>query len=325
MPVEQDNDTSATPLKRGYVAPRSLRDYIAECHTTDLPRTVTAACVDLVVGWLAAVLGGAVLLQAPPLVGVPVFALGCVVVARQLRALECLVHEGSHFNWSRSRRATNDVLVRLLASAPTGASIAEYRTGHLLHHGKFGTAEDPDWERYQELSIESIDRTRLGRFCTAMAARMFRYQLGWMRTVRTNPMQAVEPLGWPLVLIALPLLPFAGWRAAVAAAACWLVGYVVVLPVVRFIGESSEHSFRDSDTVFDATITNTGRFQRLLIHPHNDGYHTVHHMWPGVPYYNLRRLHLTLMAEDADCYASRLRYRTRILESPRRGAEFVQQ
>jgi fatty acid desaturase len=324
VPVEQAN-SSAIPLKRGYVAPRSMRDFIAECHTTNLPRAVTAACADLLVGWLAAVLGGIALVHSPLVVGIPVFVIGGVVTARQLRALECLVHEGSHYNWTRSRRVTNDVLVRLLASAPTGAAIAEYRASHLLHHGKFGTAQDPDWERYQELSIESIDRTRLGPFCAALAGRLVRYQLGWMRTVRANPMQLVEPLAWPLLLIALPLLPVLGWRVAVAAAACWLLGYVVVLPVVRFIGESSEHSFSDSDTVFDATITNTGWWQRLLIHPHNDGYHTVHHMWPGVPFYNLRRLHLELMAEDASCYASRLRYRTRILESPRRGAEFVRQ
>lgn len=48
----------------------------------------------------------------------------------------------------------------------------------------------------------------------------------------------------------------------------------------------------------------------------NDGFHTVHHMWPGVPHHALRLLHATLLTEDAAGYAARLRNRTSVLQSP---------
>ena len=85
-----------------------------------------------------------------------------------------------------------------------------------------------------------------------------------------------------------------------------------------FVGESGEHAYRGTTTVFEATVSSLGLAQRLMFHPHGDGYHTVHHMWPGVPHFRIGRLHRVLIERDPE-FAARLRFRTRVLEDVRTG------
>lgn len=144
-------ETCERAYRRGYSPPAHLRGAIASAHKRRLWLTALAAIADNAVA-MALVTGGALAVRtfAAP---IAILALAVVVIAtgRQLRALECLVHEASHFNWSCRYRRMNDVLGFLLAGLPTGASVRDYRTSHLLHHGRFGTADDPDFAQYQEL------------------------------------------------------------------------------------------------------------------------------------------------------------------------------
>jgi len=124
---------------------------------------------------------------------------------------------------------------------------------------------------------------------------------------------------WAVILIALPSGLIWGLPSALIGAGIWGAGFYLMLPVVRFLGECNEHIYAGQDTVFGATVSNIGLVQRILIHPHGDGYHTVHHMWPGVPHHQIRKLHRRLVTGSPDGYAVRLRYRTRFLETPARG------
>jgi fatty acid desaturase len=198
-------------------------------------------------------------------------------------ALECLVHEASHFNWSRYHRRVNDLLSFVLAAAPTGARIADYRSSHLKHHGRFGTDDDPDRERHKELDLEALPRHSLVAFGGGLPRRFPAYQRGWLSAFGVTPAIAALPFLWAVAFVALPGWWIGGARTAVSAYVAWLLAYLFFLPVIRFVGESSEHIYRQASTVFDATISNLGRLQRVVFHPHGDGYHTVHHMWPGVP------------------------------------------
>jgi fatty acid desaturase len=305
--------------RRGYTTPAHMREDIKAAHQTDPWRTAAAALLDQAVIIAACAVSGW-LLSSRPAFGVPVAIVAAILVGRQLRALENLVHEGSHFNWSRKRRALNDLLATALAAFPTGAQLSGYRESHLRHHGAFGTAEDPDRQRYRELDLEALDRTSWGAFASGMISRLPAYQRTWWRdSLQAAPVIALLPLAWGILFAFVPTWALLGLPAGLGAAAVWLLGFVAALPILRFIAEASEHVYSDADTVFDATVSNLGTVQRALIHPHNDGYHTIHHMWPGVPHHRLARLHRRLMAGDPE-YAARLRWRSGILVTPARGA-----
>jgi len=304
---------AARPYKRGYTTPTQLRTSIADAHRTKLWLTTVTAVADcLSVAGLALAATWAV--QALPIAAAVILCvLSAVVIGRQLRALECLVHEASHFNWSRSHRRVNDILASLLAGLPTGAKIENYRASHLLHHGRFGTADDPDLARYRQLNVEGLRRTSIRSFAWDLLIRLPRYQLGWVQTIKSSPLVYAAPFVWCTAIITVPAFFAFGSQGAIEGSAIWLAAYLFALPVIRFIGEASEHVYSTTRTVFDATISNLGFLQRHLIHPHNDGYHTIHHMWPGVPHHQLRRLHKQLMIADEN-YAKRLRRRTRIIQ-----------
>ena len=50
----------------------------------------------------------------------------------------------------------------------------------------------------------------------------------------------------------------------------WLLGYALVLPVIRMIGEAGEHRYLAGDTVFNATISNLGWAHKWIVHPHGE-------------------------------------------------------
>ncbi|MGC0339098.1 fatty acid desaturase family protein [Streptomyces sp. SLBN-8D4] len=322
-PSAADARTGATarpaeekPYRKGYRLPPGLRDEIAAAHRTRPALTVACALTDVVTALAAAVVCAWLLTALNPLVSIPAAIAGCLFIARQLRALENLTHEASHYNWSRHHRRWNDVLGWLLSGLPTGGRLSAYRESHLRHHGRFGTSEDPDRRRYAELDLEALRRTSVWAFASSVAVRITRYQIGWLREVKTDLFATAGVLLWSVVCATLPSALLVGPGTGVLSGVLWLVSAFVVLPVLRLIAESDEHIYSDCDTVFDATITNVGFVQRVLIHPHADGYHTVHHLWPGIPHHSLRRVHTTLMTQDPD-YGRRIRMRQRLLETPR--------
>ncbi|MET8810495.1 fatty acid desaturase family protein [Streptomyces sp. NPDC004549] len=307
------------PYRKGYRLPAALRSEIAAAHRTRPVLTAGCAALDVLIAVLVAVASGWALVWMSLWAALPLALLGCLVVARQLRALENLTHEASHYNWARHHRRWNDVLGFLLVGLPTGGRLAAYRESHLRHHGRFGTSDDPDRRRYAELDLEGLRRSSAAAFTASVLARAVRYQLGWVREVGSDLSVTAAMLVWSAVFVALPAWLGAGLPGAVAAEVLWLVSVFVVLPVLRLVAEADEHVYSDSDTVFDATISNVGLMQRVLVHPHADGYHTVHHLWPGIPHHSLRRTHAMLMERDPE-YARRIRIRRGVLETPRAAA-----
>ena len=305
-----------TRYRRGYTAPAELRDAIRAAHRPDAVRSIAVASFDHLSIIAAATVPTVLAATAAWPWVVVAAAVGVVVVARQTRALENLVHEASHYNWIGGRRAMNDVAAVVLAAVPAGVRIGAYRTEHLSHHGKFGTALDPDRNRYEELALESIDRSGVLAFGRDVLRRLGPYRSSWYRSAVADPLTAAVPFGWATVVIVIPQLIVFGWGVALVGTAVWLTGYLVVLPLLRLVAESDEHVYSDASTVFDATITNVGLGARLLLHPHGDGFHTIHHLWPGIPHHRVAAVHRLLVRRDPDGYGRRLRVRTRLLSRP---------
>jgi fatty acid desaturase len=304
------------PYRRGYQAVPGMREVVGAAHRTRLWLTVSVGVFDHLFIPGAALASAWMSLWSLP-AGIALGLVAAVFCGRQLRALECLVHEACHFNWSRHHRKANDRFAAVLAGWPTGLGIESYRRAHLVHHGRFGSDEDPDRQRYEELGIEGLDRSGSIVFAKGMLPRLVAYQRGWLRATAAEPLTLGMLVLWALCAVVAPaVLIWPGTHAVVLSSSVWAIGYLLALPVIRFIGESSEHSYTDADTVFDSTITNLGRVQRWVIHPHSDGYHTVHHLWPSTPHHGLRQLHLALTDADPESYATRLRVRTRVLSTP---------
>ncbi len=313
---------TAGRLPLGYRVPESLR---AQVRTLSTPST--AVMVASALGYLSTCVLAALGMQLAwnqltPGPAVIVSAVLALLVARQMRGLECLVHEGSHYNWYRRDKRLNDLLVNLLAAWPVLSDVRDYRAPHLDHHNLFGTQEDRDLARYRKLGIDQLRRGSAGPFILGLLRRMPRYWSGWFSAIGVNRVQLPRTALWHAVVFLLPgSLLLGATRAAGLWVAAWLAPMMLLLPILRFVGEAGEHRYPARaggapDTVFDATLSNLGGLNRLLFHPFGDGHHVLHHVYPSVPGYQLGRLHRLLLGHDAAGYGRRLPQRQTVLSEP---------
>lgn len=303
--------------ERGYKAPEHARDFLKECHRTRPWLTVLTALGDHAI--ILALAAGVTWswLNLHPAFLLVIYPLAALGIVRSLRGLENLVHEGSHFNWSRSNHRLNDLLCNLLAAVPVFSNVLRYRPGHKLHHFQFGTDEDADLGRYQVLDIENLNRRNPFLFAAGIARRIVAYVVGWWKVIQTRPAVLALSLLWHALVLILPASLALGPGTALALwAALWMGPFLLFLPWHRFVAEAGKHQYEGQETVFDATISNIGSIHHLLLHPHNDGYHLLHHLFPGIPHHQLKRAHRGLSRIDPAGYGEALRHRTHVLEEP---------
>lgn len=248
---------------------------------------------------------------------IPLYLLGALLIARSQRGLENLVHEASHKNWYRKSGSLNDLLANLLAALPVFSMVEPYRRQHMVHHRQFGSEKDMDLRRYRQLDIHRLKRGGWAAFTAGMAVRIGGYLRGWWQAIGLAPSLVIGGLAWHAVVLLLPLSLLLGpGRALGLWGVFWIGPFLLVLPWLRFTAETAKHRYVGHDNEFDATISNVGWAHRLFLHPHNDGYHGLHHLFPAIPHHRLRQAHRLLADLDPGGYGSRLPRRRRVLEEP---------
>lgn len=312
-------DPATFGLPRGYQPPADARPLLKAASRTRVARSTATAAFDTAAMLVLGLAGG----MAWATLGWPAaLAVSVVVVAllgRFGRALECMVHEASHRNWQR-HGALNDSLANVLAGFPSGTQVEGYRRQHLIHHAHLGSRDDPDILRYEEFDLEGLSGLGGRRLAGAVARRLPRYNWGWYVTIGTNQVTLLWSGLWYAVVVG-GLAAVANLAFALVVWLHWLLGFALVLPTIRMIGEAGEHRYEAGDTVFNATISNLGWWHRWLIHPHNDGHHTLHHLWSSVPHHQLGRMHRELAAVDRGSYGASIPWRAKVLENPRFGLD----
>ena len=79
-----------------------------------------------------------------------------LIVTRQMRALENIVHFGSHNNFCHDRKL-NDAMTNLLAAWPMLQDVKQYRIFHMAHHGDYGGHDDPCKLRLERIGAHDVE------------------------------------------------------------------------------------------------------------------------------------------------------------------------
>ncbi len=111
-----------------------------------------------------------------------------LLVVRQMRALENVVHFGSHGNFSVNKKV-NDFLVNILAAWPMLSGVDEYRHFHNKHHGHYGKDIDPCKKRFENMGIGKIDLSTKAQIGYAVIRWMPDYIREYYRDIGSNSRQ----------------------------------------------------------------------------------------------------------------------------------------
>jgi fatty acid desaturase len=223
------------------------------------------------------------------------YGLALIVIGSRQKGLENITHEGAHFSLS-SNPKINDWIVRWLSGiwiAP-GYNVKSQRKSHVAnHHGHFGNPQlDVEFYGYMDLGLGTLPSPSRAQSLRILFMALLRKT--WWRLnsdfgsfwgIRGVAAVGASAVLWYFGLL-LPVLMY------------WFVPLFVVYLPMRFLAEASEHVGLGFSTEFGTTRNKLGWFQEYIMHPHGDGYHIVHHLYPRIPHQNLARAHRLLMTDS---------------------------
>ena len=246
----------------------------------------------VVVVFLALWLGGCVALVALPFWPV---RLACyVVIGTVLHALGILMHEAIHGNLFRRRLL--DRWSAFLLGAPVLVSAAAYKVTHLHHHRHTRGSQDPDefsnYIRHPKLlSLLFYAWGALGMLIFLVHVPVNALRLGTTRekVAAVTEYTLLATLYGGVVFLAVRL------DAIGLLVHGWLVPMGLALLIVNLRGWSEHMMTRPGDPLTQTRTVTSNRVVRFLMC--NLNYHLEHHLFPGIPWYNLPRLHDLLQDE----------------------------
>jgi fatty acid desaturase len=219
------------------------------------------------------------------------------VIGNRYYALFIIGHDGLHRRLFPTIKR-NDFWNDLLVMAPIGAITRLNNRNHLAHHRHLATENDPDRSKY--LCFNKAERTEFLEFLSGVAS-FWKSGKAVLSTWQRTKTRRVASTSTPDTHTFRDFVLLAGWFTILAGGLTWLIGWwaypvLWLLPVYAFmvLGDNfrsfAEHSHPESDQKADRhrLITYTSNaIERMLVAPMNMNYHTAHHLWPSIPYYNL--------------------------------------
>lgn len=212
---------------------------------------------------------------------------GVLVAALGLNAFVLLLHEGMHHVLLRSPFWNRWISV--LLGGCVLISYTAYQVMHEAHHRHLGDPRDPDeYRNYTSSSalLWALHYMRLlvGAFLYVLLIPVLAWRRGGPRE-RLHILQEYALLGaaWTA---AFRIVPFPLLLRA------WLLPLVAVAAMTQLRG-FTQHGITDpSDPLLASRSIHPSPVVRFLVL--NENYHLEHHLYPEIPSYNLRRVHLLL-------------------------------
>ena len=230
--------------------------------------------------------------------------LAIVLLAGRQLGLSVLMHECGHRTLFRTPWL-NDVVGQWFCALPVMNDQPSYARGHLEHHRKAGTREDPDLPNYRDYPVSrdsfrrKVIRDLTGQTGLKLLAYVARGASGVISRERRDG--AGPFLKQLLVQGAMFTILYAlgiGWTYLL-----WAVAYLTVFMLIIRVRQVAEHAavpdLYDPDPRLNTRTVDAPWWQRLLFAPNGVNFHMEHHFMATMPCYRLRALRRHLRARRA--------------------------
>jgi fatty acid desaturase len=224
--------------------------------------------------------------------------------ARQ-NGLGVMMHEAVHYRLFANRK-WNDWVGEVFTAWPILVTVHAFRQTHFAHHRHVNKPNDPDWERKQNELFEYPKSGLDMLFIT------LKYMVGYYaikQITEINQGREVPTrlkllrLSFYLVVLAASIV-FHFWLGLLIYWIVPLFTYFLWIIYVRGVAEHFGGIENHDDLLQKTRHIEANWFERLLIAPNYIHVHIGHHLYPSVPFYNLRKLQRLLMQNpDYACRA----------------------
>ena len=230
--------------------------------------------------------------------------LAIILLAGRQMALSVLMHDCGHRILFRTARL-NDIIGQWLCALPVMNNQPSYARGHLEHHRKAGTREDPDLPNYQAYPVSrasfrrKVIRDLTGQTGYKLMSFILRGAAGVMSSEkRTSARPFVQQLLIQLLLFLILAACGIGWTFLL-----WVIAYMTVFMLIIRVRQVAEHAavpdLFDPDTRRNTRTVDAPWWQRVIFAPCGVNYHLEHHFMASVPCYKLAELRQHLYSRQA--------------------------
>lgn len=232
------------------------------------------------------------------------YLVGMVLMATRQHAMLIVMHDAMH-GCLFSKRWLNELAGDLFLGVFINFTLRGIRAHHLAHHRHTGTDKDPDL--YSDEMLPLLKGKSLlqqaGLVTVYMAKRAFMYNatgrvIAWVfpnmdPRAKYTPKERALFLSW-IALIIVAITAFNLWFDVIV---LWVIPYYFILPAFIILRGRPEHDLPYSEEVRVSRFVDATLLERFFICPNFINYHSQHHLYPGVPSYNLPKLHKLLMED----------------------------
>ena len=214
-------------------------------------------------------------------------------------ALGLIMHESVH-NLVSKNSFVNDWLSEIFCSWPMLISMRSYKIKHLALHAWLNTDDDPDfiskadenWQypmmKYKFLRILITQLSGLGIFET----------LKVMSSSKMKVKKPKTPLWYHLLRYSFYLTTiglFFYFDKGLILVLYWLIPFFTWTQIANRLRRVAEHSAVEGKSHdLQTRTTKHGIIVRIFLSPKFISFHNEHHIYPGIPCYNLRKAHKVL-------------------------------
>jgi fatty acid desaturase len=231
-------------------------------------------------------------------------AASIVLLAGRQLGLSVLMHDCGHRTFFKSQRL-NDFIGQWFCALPVLNDQPSYAKGHLEHHRKAGSHDDPDLPNYQAYPIpkesfrRKVIRDLTGQTGFKLVSFIFRGASGVLSSEkRESALPFVREILVQLALFATLWLCGIGWTYIL-----WVVAFMTIFMFIVRIRQVAEHAavpdLFDPDVRKNTRTIDAPWWQRMIFAPNGVNYHMEHHFMASVPCYRLGELRANLRAKQA--------------------------